>query len=293
MESDKNNISDMMSGKSSLVLSGAVDSRTAIFSTKIEGRDVTEIQMGDKDHGSFRAVYKNAEAVDFPKGVEIGAIYPVKIDEAAISHSSLEEVVKNNLSTLLEQSESHPIGYIYGFHQVPSDSREDLLTGMRAALKEGADGKRAVVLIVGSKDLPNRPEDSIEIQSSDMECELSKYNEREALTIFTGQLPSDVNNLVMSKSQLVLAEGKGSISICQQHGVRHLILPQAGEGDSLKLMTSYHDGADDLKEASLKLYQNPEQVINKLFWDKDGSAALYDNMCSKQNLLVETLSLMK
>ncbi|MDE1715470.1 C80 family cysteine peptidase, partial [Chromobacterium amazonense] len=307
-ESDGANFRKLLTEKSTLILSGATDTRTSIFESYGgdfgESTRVTEIMMGDKDHGARRGVYVNGkEVVDgFPKGIEEGAIYPSVVDKNAIDRSVLAEADKANLRKLLSHVSDVGMLYTYGFHQVPIENRQSLLDGMRNALIKSEAGRRAVIFIAGDVGIPISSESMDCVRVDDavrFEVELSKETNK-PLVVLAGQLPSDVNDLLVLNSRLVIAEGKGTISFCQQNNIRHLILRKREGGGGVVQVTQYHDSGDELlrKELELRsedLYSKDlnlvKNTISDVFLDVDDYFIKnhYKNMSSGQNLLLETL----
>ncbi|PLZ01187.1 hypothetical protein CY652_16690 [Burkholderia sp. WAC0059] len=275
------------SGKKTLLLAGPTDETGHKDCNGNEGV-VTQVFLNDRDHRpERRRIFVAGNRHELPAEIEQDARFPVVVNDTAVENSTLSETAKKNLRALLDRSP--PLLYAYGFHQTPSDKREALLEGMyRGAVRKG--DARPVILIAGDKDVPKH---AGEVDLNDEEfSEKLKQDNAMPLVVRAGQLPLDVNNLVMSKASLVLAEGKGSISVCQDLGVRHLILPQsAEEAGSVVLKTEYHDSSPEFgpRKASLKLYDSPGEIVRPYMYGSE-NAAHYTNMVSRQNLLIETLS---
>ncbi len=307
-ESDGANFVKLLTEKNTLILSGATDTRTSIFDSYASGvaesTRVTEIMMGDKDHGARRGVYVNGKEVldGFPKGIEESAIYPSVVDKNAIDRSNLAEAEKGNLNKLISHVSDAGMLYAYGFHQVPIENRLSLLDGMRDALIKSEAGKRSVIFVAGDVGIPISSESMDCVRIDDavrFEAELSKKTNK-PLVVLAGQLPSDVNDLVVSNSRLVIAEGKGTVSFCQQNNIRHLILRKREGGEHVVQVTQYHDSGNELlrKELELRsenLYSKDlnlvKNTISDVFLDVDDFFLKnhYKNMSSSQNLLLETL----
>lgn len=278
------------SGKKTLLLSGPRDDRGMIDTNQND--QVTEIFLHDKDHHpEQRRIFVNGQQFAFPDSIESGARFPVKIDPQSIEKSELGIQAKKNLNSLIKYEPD--ILYTYGFHQVPGDKRDDLFRGLiEGAVQAGS--KRPVVFIAGNKDIPAL-QDGEQIQLDDPNF-MNKLKETtdQPLVIRAGQLPADVNDLLMSKAQLVLAEGKGSISKCQELGIKHLILPQASEdpNNPYTLKTAYHnsDNRFSPKQASLALYDSPSKTIRSYL--REDHSESYKNMVSSQNLLTESISML-
>ena len=98
-------------------------------------------------------------------------------------------------------------------------------------------------------------------------------------------MPASVNNYLIKKVNLVLAEGKGSISIAQEFGVNYVILPQESG-----LKTDYHSSGKELVECSNNLYAPCEgaKLLRKIA--EGAYASSYKAMCSEQSLILETFS---
>ncbi|WP_421253905.1 hypothetical protein [Aeromonas jandaei] len=289
---DKNEISKPMEG-STLILSGARDSSGSVCGSGFPKKNTTEILMGDKDHGgvSSRTVYVAGEERErlFPQGINPDAIYKVSINKDAIKSSTiLSDKQKSNLEHLAN-SQNKKL-YMYGFHQVPRDSREHLLASAYKGLEDGMISPRPILLIVGDNEIPNisNKMESTDIGDDMLVDKLNKISTT-PLIVKAGRLPSDVNNLLITKSNLVLAEGKGTISICQQEKVKHLILPQTMTTGELLMFTHYHKkNQDQLNDMSKQLYGNgASQIINNAMLNESD---LYNNMSDQQELLVETLA---
>lgn len=145
--------------------------------------------------------------------------------------------------------------------------------------------KKAVVLVVGDKHIPDlNSYDSISIDSPGLIEALNSRADR-SLFVTVGRLPANVNNYLIKKVSLVLAEGKGSISIAQEFGVDYVILPQESG-----LKTDYHPSGTELIECSNGLY-NPNKGTTLLRNIAEGAyASSYKAMCSDQSLILETFS---
>ncbi|MEN3813579.1 hypothetical protein ABD440_24715, partial [Chromobacterium piscinae] len=308
---DGGTFKEKINGRNVLILSGATDTRTSIFNSYARGVDgstkVTEIMMGDKDHETHRAVWENGEEVrdGFPKGIDKDAIYSSFIDEHSIKNSNLSQGKKIVLTQLLSKIKEHKMLYAYGFHQVPMERKQSLLNGMYSALATSEPGKRSIIFLAGDNGIPEFTA-GMEVIRLDDEISLNDALARRTnnpLVILAGQLPSDVNDLVMKSSQLVIAEGKGTISVCQQNNIRHLILHKNNGANDVVLVTQYKDVGDaekkrQLESYSANLYSDDADVvknaISSVFVDANDDLIdhYYKHTNGNQNLLLETLSRM-
>lgn len=264
-----------------LLLSGARDSYGQV--ADYETCEVIEVHMRDKDHKpDKRTIYENGKEKDYPCSVDDKAIYRTLISNNAIKESELSRVIQQGLNSILNHDQLYLV-YNYGYHQVPAEHRQDLIETQHHAFKNLS--KKAVVLVVGDKHIPDlNSYDSISIDSPGLIEALNSRADR-SLFVTVGRLPANVNNYLIKKVSLVLAEGKGSISIAQEFGVDYVILPQESG-----LKTDYHPSGTELIECSNGLY-NPNKGATLLRNIAEGAyASSYKAMCSDQSLILETFS---
>ncbi len=264
-----------------LLLSGARDSYAQV--ADYETGEIIEVHMRDKDHRpDKRTIYENGKEKDYPCGVDDNAIYRTLISNNAIKESDLSQIIQQGLNSILNHDQLYLV-YNYGYHQVPAEHRQDLIETQHYAFENLS--KKAVVLVVGDKHIPDLDAyDSISIDSPDLIEALNSRADR-PLFVAVGRLPANVNNYLIKSVDLVLAEGKGSISIAQECGVNYVILPQESG-----LKTAYHPSGKELIECSNGLY-NPSEGATLLRKIAEGAyASSYKEMCSDQSLLLETFS---
>lgn len=264
-----------------LLLSGARDSYAQV--ADYDSGEVTEVHMRDKDHKpDKRTIYDNGKEKDYPCGIDDNAIYRTLISDNAIKESELPQSIQNGLNSILNNDQLYLV-YNYGYHQVPAEHRQDLIETQHYAFENLSN--KAVVLVVGDKHIPDLGSyDSISIDSPDLIETLNSRSNR-ALFVTVGRLPASVNNYLIKKVNLVLAEGKGSISIAQEFGVNYVILPQESG-----LKTDYHPSAKELVECSNNLYTpcDGAKLLRKIA--EGAYASSYKAMCSEQSLILETFS---
>lgn len=263
----------------------------------------TQVQVKMHPHGFFGDpnadgynpekylnAFIGADRVALPEGIAAGATFPVHVDANAVDDSNLSEQQKKNLNALLDATgtDGHPMLYTYGFHQVPADERQNLLAGMAQGISSESSSQRPILFIAGDRDIPQGQvdeADTVALGDATFTDQLEVDTNR-PLVVMAGRLPASVADLVTSKSDLVVAEGKGTIVKAQGLGVPYLITAQ---GDGL-LHTEYHHNADGaLTEASNNLYQEPAGTISQYFRGGEDVSSLYPEAGGK-NLTVEVLA---
>ncbi|AQS37859.1 hypothetical protein Sps_02707 [Shewanella psychrophila] len=278
------NMSDPWEGKT-LLLTGARDSQGIMYP---ELQNITEVHMRDKDHQpEKRQIFIAGSEETYPENIEAKAIYRTLVNKASIDTSTqLAPTTRSNLALLAQ--EDIPLVYNYGFHQVSEESREELVQTQINALS-GKNRQRPIIFIVGDYGIPAiEQHETIHISDAEIPKKLSS-DLNTPLIVFAGKLPAEVNNYMISKSCLVLAEGKGTISLAQEFGVAYIILPQK-INDKLTLKTDYHDKSLLLETISKNIYQ-PDVGAKGMSDIFNGKHEVeFKQMSSKQSLILETLS---